>query len=123
MRDVRIVEKIIIQICNNLQVLWSSKVIFVSLSQLLGCPLFGSNSGVFTVPGFIVPLVRIKKKKKKKGRRDIKGKKEGIKQLRKSLLLALKWPSQFCWSFWLQQAEGDLVPQQPLSVHLLRLWV
>ena len=45
------------------------------------------------------------------------------KQLRKSLLLALKWPSQFCWSFWLQQAEGDLVPQQPLSVHLLRLWV
>ena len=50
---------------------------FVSLSQLLGCPLFGSNSGLFTVPGFIVLLVGIKKKKKKKeeGRRDKKGKK------------------------------------------------
>ena len=55
-------KKIIIQICNNLQVLWSSKVKFVSLSQLLGCPLFGSNSGLFTVPGFIVSLVGIKKK-------------------------------------------------------------
>ena len=145
MRDVRIVEKIIIQTCNNLQVLWSSKVIFVSLSQLLGCPLFGSNSGVFTVPGFIVPLVRIKKKKEEERKRRYKGKERRNKtrkkereeevvkrktviiiikkQLRKSLLLALKWPSQFCWSFWLQQAEGDLVPQQPLSVHLLRLWV
>ena len=51
---------------NNLQVLWSSKVKFVSLSQLLGCPLFGSNSGLFTVPGFIVSLVGIKKKKKTK---------------------------------------------------------
>ena len=90
MSDVRIMKIIIIQIYNNLQVLWSSKVKFVSLSQLLGCPLFGSNSGLFTVPGFIVSLVGIKKKKKekekkkkkkkekeKKGRRDIKGKKEG----------------------------------------------
>ena len=78
MSDVRIMKIIIIQIYNNLQVLWSSKVKFVSLSQLLGCPLFGSNSGLFTVPGFIVSLVGIKKKKKKKkeGRRDIKGKKE-----------------------------------------------
>ena len=41
-------KKIIIQIYNNFQVLWSSKVKFVSLSQLLGCPLFGSNSGLFT---------------------------------------------------------------------------
>ena len=56
---------------------------FVSLSQLLGCPLFGSNSGLFTVPGFIVSLVGIKKKKKKEGRRDIKGKKEGIEQKRR----------------------------------------
>ena len=96
MSDVRIMKKIIIQIYNNLQVLWSSKVKFVSLSQLLGCPLFGSNSGLFTVPGFIVSLVGIKKKKKekekkkkkkkekeKKGRRDIKGKKEGIEQERR----------------------------------------
>ena len=40
-------KKIIIQIYNILQVLWSSKVKFVSLSQLLGCPLFGSNFGLF----------------------------------------------------------------------------
>ena len=60
MSDVRIMKKIIIiQIYNNLQVLWSSKVKFVSLSQLLGCPLFGCNSGLFTVPGFIVSLVGI----------------------------------------------------------------
>ena len=37
-----------------MQVLCSSKMKFVSLSQLLGCPFFGSNSGLFTVPGFIV---------------------------------------------------------------------
>ena len=65
MSDVRIMKIIIIQIYNNLQVLWSSKVKFVSLSQLLGCPLFGSNSGLFTVPVFIVSLVGIKKKRQK----------------------------------------------------------
>ena len=43
MSDVGIMKKIILQIYNNLQVLWSSKVKFVSLSQLLGCPLFRSN--------------------------------------------------------------------------------
>ena len=59
---------ITIQIYNNLQVLWGSKVKFVSLSQLLGCPLFGSNSGLFTVPGFIVSLVGIKKKDGRKNR-------------------------------------------------------
>ena len=42
---------------------------FVSLSHLLGCPLFGSNFGLFTVPGFIVSLVGIYKKKQKKDRR------------------------------------------------------
>ena len=42
---------------------------FVSLSQLLGCPLFGSNSGLFTVPGFIVSLVGIKKKKDRRKKR------------------------------------------------------
>ena len=36
MSDVIIMKKIIIQKYNNLQVLWSSKVKFVSLSQLLG---------------------------------------------------------------------------------------
>ena len=70
---------------------------FVSLSQLLGCPLFGSNSHLFTVPGFIVSLVRIKKKKK-------------------SLLLASYWPSQFCQSSWLQQAESGLVPSSPFPI-------
>ena len=33
---------------------------FVSLSQLLGCPLFGSSYGLFTVLGFIVSLMGIK---------------------------------------------------------------
>ena len=54
MSDVRIMKKIILQIYNNLQVLWSSKVKFVSLSQLLRFPLFESKFGLFTVPGFIV---------------------------------------------------------------------
>ena len=62
MSDVRIMKKI--QIYSNLQVLSNSKVKFVSVSQLLGCPLFGSNSDLFTVLGFIVSLVGIKKKKK-----------------------------------------------------------
>ena len=76
-------KKIIIQIYINLQVLWSRTMKFVSLSQLLGCPLFGSTSRLFTVPGFIVPLVGKDQKKKKEGRRDIKGKKEGIEQERR----------------------------------------
>ena len=54
---------------------------FVSLSQLLECPLFGSIFGLFTFPGFIVSLVGIKKKKD--GRRDIKGEKEGVEQERR----------------------------------------
>ena len=65
MSDVRIMKRRR-QLYNILQVLWSSKMKFVSLSQLLGCPLFGSNFGFFTVPGFIVSLVGIKKKKKTK---------------------------------------------------------
>ena len=81
MSDVRIMKKIIIQIYNNLQVLWSSQVKFVSLPQLLGGPPFGSNSGLFTVAGFIVSLVGIKKKME--GRRDIKGEKEGVEQERR----------------------------------------
>ena len=62
MSNVGIMKKIL-QIYNIMQVLWSSKVKFVSLSQLLGCPLFGSNFHLFTVPGFIVSLVGIKKKR------------------------------------------------------------
>ena len=59
---------------------------FVSLSQLLGWPLFGSNSGLFTTPGFIVSLVGKEKKRegRKEGRRNTKGKKgkkeEGVKE-------------------------------------------
>ena len=59
MSDERIMKKFIIKIYNNLQVLWSNKVNFASLSQLLRCPLFGSNSGLFTVTGFTVSLVGI----------------------------------------------------------------
>ena len=59
MSDVRIMKKIILQIYNILHVLWSSKVKFVSLSQLLGSRLFGSNSGLSTVLGFIVSVVGI----------------------------------------------------------------
>ena len=53
---------------------------FVSLSQLLECPLFGSNFGLFRVPGFIVSLVGIKKKKTTEGRRDTKGEKKGVEK-------------------------------------------
>ena len=63
-------KNITIQIYNNFQDLWSSKVKFVSLSQVLGCPLFGSNFGLFTVPGFIVSVVGIKKKKKKERKKE-----------------------------------------------------
>ena len=94
MSDVRIMKKIIIQIYNNLQVLWSSKVKFVSLFQLLGCPLFGSNSGLFTVPGFNVSLVGVKKKdgrkKRYKGRerrsrtRKEEREEEGVKRKKKN---------------------------------------
>ena len=58
---------------------------FVSLSQLLGCPPLWVQLWSFHSSGFIVLLVGIKKKKKKKkeGRRDIKGKKEGIEQERR----------------------------------------
>ena len=70
MSDVRIKKKIITQIYNNLQVLWSRKVKFVSLSQLLGCPVFGSNFGLFTIPCFIVSLVGILKKRRRRGRKE-----------------------------------------------------
>ena len=65
--------------------LWFSLLgIFVAIPFWLGVfplksPLFGSNSGLFTFPGFIVSLVGFKKKKKTEGRRDKKGNEEGIK--------------------------------------------
>ena len=64
---------------------------FVSLSQLLGCPLFGSKSGLFTVPGFIVSLVGIlKERERKEGKRDIKAKREGIEQERRKEEVGIK---------------------------------
>ena len=81
MRDVRLTKKIIIiiQIYNNFQVLWSSKVKFVSLSPLLRCP---SLSPTLVFSQFQVLMSHswgFKKERKKmtEGRRDIKGKKEG----------------------------------------------
>ena len=100
-KDVKNMKKIIVQIYNNLQVLWSSKVKFVSLSQMLEWPLFGSTSGLFTVPGFIVSLV--KGGRKKEGRRDKKGKqgrrnkkrkkerKKGVKRKRITLKKSSCW--------------------------------
>ena len=83
MSDVRIMKKTIIQIYNNLQVLWSRKVKFVSLSQPLGCPLFGSNSGLFIVPGFIVSLVGIFKKKEEGRKKRYKGRGRNSRTRRK----------------------------------------
>ena len=82
MSDVRIMKKIIIQIYNNLQVLWNSKVKFVSLSQLLRCP---SLSPTLVFSQFQVLMSHswgFKKERKKmtEGRRDIKGEKEGLEQ-------------------------------------------
>ena len=128
MSDVRIIKKIIIQIYNNLQVLWSSKVKFVSVSQLLGCPLLGPTL-VFSQFQVLLSHLWGFKKKKIEGRRDITGEKEGVEPERRTerkkvlkekklnnnnnkellkktktkntSLLASNWPSQFCWSFWL----------------------
>ena len=74
MSDVRIMKNII-QIYNNLQVLWSSKVKFVSLAQLLGWPLFGLSL-VFSQLQVLLSHLWELKKKKLELRRDIKGEKE-----------------------------------------------
>ena len=69
-----------------MQVLWNSKVKFISVSQLwllALCFLFGSAPGPFTAPGLIVSL----------------GGWGG------SLLHTLNLPSEFCWSSWMPQAE------------------
>ena len=76
-------KKIIVHIYNILQVLWSSKVKFVSLFQLLGCPLFGSNFGLFSSRIYCLPCGDLLKKiKKMERRRYIKGEKEGVEQER-----------------------------------------
>ena len=61
-----------------MEVLWNSKMKFVSVSQLLGLvlqSLFGSDSGPFTTPGLIVSL--------------------GGKKKKKSLLVTFNWSSEF----------------------------
>ena len=68
-KEVKTMTTIIIQINNNLQVLWNSKVKFVSVSQLLGWSVFGCDSGPFTVPGLIASLVG------RRGRKEFKKKK------------------------------------------------
>ena len=62
---------------------------FVSLSQLLECPLFGSNSDPFTAPGFIVSLVGIKKKKERKEEEEEKKPPAGFKLAKPVLLVFL----------------------------------
>ena len=74
----------------TLQVLWSSKVKFISLSRLSGGSLlFGSNSDLFGAPAFIVSPVgkgEKKREKKKKGRKEKEiekeRKEEGMKKRR-----------------------------------------
>ena len=84
----------------------------MKLSQLLGCPLFGSNSGLFSSRFYCLTCGNLKKKERRKGeeikreklRRNKTIKKKIIKKIknyfknRKSFLLASNWPSHFCWS-------------------------
>ena len=69
---------------------------------------------VFSQFQVLLSLVGIKKKERRKERKkELKEKNDNKrellkKQTNKSLLLASNWPSQFCWSSWLQQAEGGL---------------
>ena len=56
----------------------------VAQSQLLGCPLFKSNSSLFTVQVLFSHLWRLKKEEEKmERRRNIKGDKEGVEQERR----------------------------------------
>ena len=81
MSDVRIMNKIILQIYNNLHILWSSKVKFVSV---VGMPLLWVQLWSFHSSRFYCLLWEFKKKKKEEeGRKDIKGQKEGIEQERR----------------------------------------
>ena len=79
--DVTIMEKIIIQIYSILQVLWSNKVKFVSLSQLLDAPSLGPTL-VFSQ--FHVLLSHLWwLEKKDGGKKRYKGEKEGVEQERR----------------------------------------
>ena len=81
MSDVRIMNKIILQIYNTLHILWSSKVKFVSV---VGMPLLWVQLWSFHSSRFYCLLWEFKKKKKEEeGRKDIKGQKEGIEQERR----------------------------------------
>ena len=86
--------------------------------------MFGSNSGLFRAPDFIVSPVGKEGKKKQGERRKTEGikkerKEEGVKKKKKdrkkkelktkSLLLALNLPTQFCWSSWLGQGEEGFI--------------
>ena len=53
---------------NNLQVLWSSKVKFVSLSQLLGCPYLDLTLVFLQFQVLLSHLWGLKKKKRRKKR-------------------------------------------------------
>ena len=66
-----------------MQVLWNSKVKFVSLSQLLGWPPLWDQLLSFQFQVLLSHLWEFKNFLTKEGRRDIKGKKEGIKQERR----------------------------------------
>ena len=108
---------------------------FISLSQLLDTPSLGPSLVFSQFQVLLCHLWRLKKKKKVEGRRDIEGEKEGVEeerkkerkkvlneikiiknnylkklkkkkeQTKKTSLLSSNWPSQFCWSFWLQPTQ------------------
>ena len=89
-----------------MQVLWDSKMRFVSVSQMLGltsCFLFGSFSGPFTAPGLTVSLGGKTKQNKNKNQTKTKTK---PKQNKTSLLLTLTLPGKFCWSSWMPSLRG-----------------
>ena len=89
-----------------MQVLWDSKMRFVSVSQMLGltsCFLFGSFSGPFTAPGLTVSLGGKTKQNKNKNQTKTKTK---PKQNKTSLLLTLNLPGKFCWSSWMPSLRG-----------------
>ena len=49
----------------------------------MGYPLFGSNSGLFIIPGFIVSLVDIKKKEEEGRKKRYKGKERRSRTIKK----------------------------------------
>ena len=72
-KEIKIMKKIIIQVNNNLQVLWNSKVKFVSVSQCWDDPSLGLTLVLSQLQVFFVSFVRVKKKRE--GGEKRKGKK------------------------------------------------